>query len=91
MQIQKRNGRVFNSLSKPEKHSLIIDDIYETGKTLRKLKEIEDNFFYVWYSKQEPKWWSAFKMTEKNEWIVFPWEDQTNAVNDRKSYLNKLE
>ena len=76
-------------ISKPIKNSLIVDDIYETGITLSTFKDIEGAMFYVLYSKINPTWWNSVNISEKEEWIVFPWENTTNYRNDRNDYLKK--
>ena len=78
-----------NMISKPIKNSLIVDDIYETGITLSTFKDIEGAMFYVLYSKINPTWWNSVNISEKEEWIVFPWENTTNYRNDRNEYLKK--
>ena len=67
-----------NLIAEPIKNSLIVDDIYETGITLSNFKDIEGAMFFVLFSKIEPKWWNAVNITEKREWIIFPWENSLN-------------
>ena len=38
-------------ISEPLKNSLIVDDVYETGLTLRTFKDIEGAMFFVLFSK----------------------------------------
>ena len=78
-----------NLISKPRKNSLIIDDVYETGITLNAFKDIEGAMFFVLFSKIKPTWWNTVFISEKSEWIVFPWEDTFNLHNDRNNYLKK--
>ena len=78
-----------NLISKPRKNSLIIDDVYETGITLNTLKDIEGAMFFVLFSKFKPTWWNTVFISEKSEWIVFPWENSLNMKNDRKQYFKK--
>ena len=78
-----------NLISEPIKNSLIVDDVYETGITLNKLKNIEGAKFYVLFSKNKPTWWNSVHLAEKNEWIVFPWENTIDLQSDRKSYIKK--
>jgi len=78
-----------NLISKPRKNSLIIDDVYETGITLNAFKDIEGAMFFVLFSKIKPTWWNTVFISEKSEWIVFPWENSFNLENDRNNYLNK--
>ena len=72
-------------LKEPKDNSLIVDDIYDTGYTLEKIKHIKGSEAYVWISKKEPTWWNTYKYIKGKEWIVFPWENITLA--DRERYI----
>ena len=78
-----------NLISEPKKNSLILDDVYETGITLNSFKDIEGAMFFVLFSKIKPTWWNTVFISEKSEWIVFPWENPLNMKNDRKQYFKK--
>ena len=78
-----------NLISEPIKNSLIVDDVYETGITLNTFKEIEGAMFFVLFSKCKPRWWNSVFISEKSEWIVFPWENTLNSKNDRNEYIIK--
>ena len=78
-----------NLISKPQKNSLIIDDVYETGITLNTLKDIEGAMFFVLFSKIKPTWWNSVFISEKSEWVVFPWENTINFQSDRNDYFKK--
>ena len=78
-----------NLISEPIKNSLIVDDIYETGITLKTLKHIEGAMFFVLFSKVSPTWWNSVHISEKSEWIVFPWENPLNLQSDRNDYIKK--
>ena len=78
-----------NLISQPIKNSLIVDDIYETGITLKTFKNIEGAKFFVLFSKVSPTWWNSVHISEKSEWIVFPWENPLNLQSDRKDYIKK--
>ena len=78
-----------NLIPEPIKNSLIVDDIYETGITLNTFKDIEGAQFFVLFSKIKPTWWNAVNISEKKQWIVFPWENHTNFQSDREEYLKK--
>ena len=78
-----------NLISEPKKNSLIVDDIYETGITLNTFKDIEGAMFFVLFSKIKPTWWNTVNISEKKEWIVFPWENTINSQNDRNEYREK--
>ena len=78
-----------NLISKPIKNALIVDDVYETGITLNTFKNIEGAMFFVLFSKIKPNWWNAVHISEKSEWIVFPWETSANLQSDRDEYIKK--
>ena len=78
-----------NLISRPKKNSLIVDDVYETGITLNNFKEIEGAMFFVLFSKSKPTWFNCVFISEKSEWIVFPWENTFDSKNDRNEYIIK--
>ena len=78
-----------NLLAEPIKNSLIVDDVYETGITLNTFKDIEGAMFFVLFSKIKPLWWNTVHISEKSEWIVFPWENAANLQSDRDEYIQK--
>ena len=78
-----------NLIPEPLKNSLIVDDVYETGITLNTLKNIEGAKFFVLFSKNKPTWWNSVHITEKSDWIVFPWENNLNSQIDRNNYIKK--
>ena len=84
-----RHKLKINLMSEPIKNSLIVDDIYETGITLKAFKHIEGAMFFVLFSKVSPTWWNSVQISEKNEWIVFPWENPLNLQSDRNDYNKK--
>ena len=76
-------------ISKPIKNSLIVDDVYETGITLTTFKDIEGATFFVLFSKVKRTWWNTVFISKKSQWIVFPWENTSNAKSDREKYIKK--
>ena len=78
-----------NLIKEPKENSLIVDDVYETGITLNTFKGIEGAMFFVLFSKIKPTWWNTVFITEKSEWIVFPWENTLNTESDSQEYINK--
>ena len=76
-------------ISEPIKNSLVVDDVYETGITLNTFKNIEGAKFFVLFSKVNPTWWNSVNISEKNDWIVFPWENALNLQSDRNDYIKK--
>ena len=73
-------------LDKPKQNSLIVDDIYDTGHTLEKIKNIKGSETHVWVSKKKPLWWNSHRYIKDNEWIIFPWESINAATKDRDLY-----
>ena len=78
-----------NLISEPEENALIVDDVYETGITLKTFKDIEGAMFFVLFSKMQPTWWNTVYISEKSDWIVFPWENTVNSQRDRNEYIKK--
>ena len=76
-------------ISEPQKNSLIVDDVYETGLTLTTFKDIEGAMFFVLFSKIKPTWWNTVFISKKSQWIVFPWENTLNSKSDREEYIKK--
>ncbi len=76
-------------ISEPTNNSLIVDDVYETGITLKTFKHIEGAMFFVLVSKIVPTWWNSVHISEKNDWIVFPWENNVSLQSDRNEYIKK--
>ena len=76
-------------ISEPMKNSLIVDDVYETGITLSSFIGIEGAMFFVLFSKIKPSWWNTVHISEKSDWIVFPWENTSNLHSDRNEYRKK--
>lgn len=64
---------------------LLVDDVYETGRTLEPYKNVVA-MTAVWISKAEPTWWQAAEVTPSSDWIVFPWENKTKAKEDMEEY-----
>ena len=73
-------------IEKPLKNSLIVDDVFETGITLSKFKNIEGANFFVLFSKKKPIWWNTVNLYYKKEWIVFPWENKKNEIKEQIEY-----
>ena len=61
---------------------LIVDDICDSGKTLKRFK-FEDNVYtatlhYKSIAEYEPHFW--WKLASVNEWIVYPWEREDSKT-----------
>ena len=76
-------------IEKPLKNSLIVDDVFETGRTLSNFKNIEGANFFVLVSKSKPIWWNSVNLTDRKEWIIFPWENKNNELIDKNEYCKK--
>lgn len=64
---------------------LLVDDIYETGRTLEPYQGLP-SLTAVWISKVAPTWWKAAEIAPGLEWLVFPWEDPAAAQTDEENY-----
>ena len=65
---------------------LVVDDVFETGRTLIPYRELEGAMLLVWISKAEPLWWQAVEVDPSPDWIVFPWENAGRASADEQRY-----
>jgi len=74
-------------LDNPTQDALIVDDVYETGRTLEALRlQCPDATFAVWVSKCPPQWWLAAEVVDSPEWLLFPWENADQAMADEQAY-----
>ena len=74
-------------LAEPQPDALIVDDVYETGRTLEALHtRFPKASFVVWVSKRPPQWWDAVVVTDSSEWLLFPWENAAQALADEQTY-----
>ena len=76
-------------LSEPKENILIVDDIYDSGKTLNSYKNYIGSKYFVLISKSKPTWWHTVHLLSKDQWIVFPWEDKDNYKFDEYQYKEK--
>lgn len=71
----------------PDGDSLIVDDVYESGRTLKALRQHWPQATYaVWISKVPPDWWFAAEISLSPDWLVFPWESAAQAQADEQAY-----
>ena len=73
-------------LSVPDATCLVVDEVYETGKTWRRFDRGFPKQGCVWCSKQPPQWWEAVEVTDRDDWLVFPWENARRAGADEQAY-----
>ena len=45
--------------------------------------------FFLLFSNIYRIWWITVNLSNKKEWIVFPWENKENEVKEIKEYSNK--
>lgn len=67
---------VFGSVGVVDEHTLIVDDLSDTGKTFHILRKLYPNAKYVTVyakSKGQPVV-DIFQKAMPDEWIVFPWD-----------------
>ena len=75
-------------VSRPDNMSIIVDDIADSGKTLRDLRLFAPYPAYVLcqrYTCKERAITSAIQI-DNDDWIVFPWENLKQAEKDYESY-----
>ena len=73
-------------LPEPQPGCLVVDDVFETGRTLAPHRQLAGAELVVWISKAEPLWWRAVEVSPSPEWIVFPWENSARATADERRY-----
>jgi hypoxanthine phosphoribosyltransferase len=73
-------------LNEPQPGCLVVDDVYETGRTLAPYRDLEGSTLLVWISKAVPLWWQAVEVYPSPQWIVFPWENAERAAADERRY-----
>ena len=72
----------------PTADALIVDDVYETGRTLDAFHaQFSEACFAVWVSKCPPRWWTTVELSGADEWLVFPWENAERASADEAAYI----
>jgi hypoxanthine phosphoribosyltransferase len=76
-------------LPEPQPGCLVVDDVFETGRTLAPHRELAGAELVVWISKAEPRWWQAVEVSPSAEWIVFPWENAARAAADERRYRQR--
>ena len=76
-------------LDLPQDGCLIVDDIYDSGKTLEKYKNYKNATYFVLISKKDPTWFDSYITMKNKEWIIFAWEDASKALKDKKEYYAK--
>lgn len=76
-------------VSRPTHMSIIVDDIVDSGKTLRKVRLQYPYPAYVLckrYSCNDKAIYAGMTI-ENDDWLVFPWEDKTKAEEDYELYI----
>jgi GTP cyclohydrolase IA len=66
---------LLNPVDTPEEADCIIDDLIDSGGTRAKyIQKYQKPFFALFDKQKEPEL--------KNKWLVFPWEDKSESVED---------
>jgi len=73
-------------LAAPAPGCLLVDDVYESGRTLEAHRHLPGLEAVVWISKVPPRWWKAVEVSSAAEWILFPWENAAAAAEDERHY-----
>ena len=76
-------------LFEPKEGCLVVDDIYDSGKTLEKFKNLKNASYFVLISKKDPTWFDSYLTMKNDEWIIFAWEDSSKALIDKEDYYAK--
>jgi len=77
-----------------ENRILVVDDIIDPGKTINKFKKVFDtaSVFVKESVKFRPTYWVHSGLVQDNQWIMFPYEIETNdpisQVNMDHNYAN---
>jgi len=78
-------------VDKPSEHTLIVDDISDTGYTLKEFESTHDivTLFSTEWTKTKPKYY-IFEKFSKNHWLIFAWEDLncTNLKRAERGLIN---
>ncbi len=81
---EQRDANVLKKIDSDGEGLLIIDDLVDTGKTGRVVREmLPKAFFATVYAKPEGKPIVDAYVTEvsQNTWILFPWDSESRFVN----------
>jgi len=73
----------------PGARVLVVDDIYDSGQTIRGLMERHPGAgpFWVWATREfETRGYRSVLNDIGSEWVLFPWEVHANAEEDRRDY-----
>ncbi len=84
-------------LKYPENDAIIVDDIFDSGKTMRTLRDHYPRALFVaWFKRQQPPDAERFplvyfEMAEPGRWLIFPWEDPAKAHRERREYIRRIQ
>lgn len=67
------NKHLTRNIASINRKTLIVDDISDTGKTL---KRFEQNYIATLYIKPKTETIPNFYVFKTSKWIVFPWEEK---------------
>ena len=73
-------------LDRPKDNCLLVDDIFDSGETLKKYRNIKNARYFVIFSRKKPLWWESIYLIENDKWIIFPWENKDNYKEEERKY-----
>lgn len=68
-----------------DSRTLVVDDVVETGLTMRRFEKHDPSLFWAWVNKSEFEA-NAVIRDQHIGWIVFPWEASSAAERDADEY-----
>lgn len=85
--VQLRHKLDLPLLNSSDENTLIVDDISDTGSILSKYKYKKIAVLYTTdWTAVRPDFFSAVK-EKKDQWIIFPWEDEEKEISNLKKKL----
>lgn len=74
----------------PASKLLLVDDIYDSGRTLAPWLGRDDILPWVWVTRQaQPQGYQAVLTDIGTAWVLFPWEDPQRLTQDRQDYQTR--
>ncbi len=83
----------FDTFNPEQSQYIVLDDINDTGRTMRPHVENEKATTVVLFEREDSEVKADYvgEYIKHNDWIIFPWEDPDNAFDDMVEYLEEGE